>query len=108
RDPFREGAHRSSPAASIRRYTGGARPDSGRANRFAERHIGRAGDTLWPAGEVSERSKERDWKSRTGRKVRRGFKSRPLRCCRWELRLPLWQLGIGLDGVHKSALASSV
>src|SRR5439155_2261823 len=30
-------------------------------------------------GEVSERSKERDWKSRTGRKVRRGFKSRPLR-----------------------------
>src|SRR5919204_2782945 len=32
-----------------------------------------------PLGEVSERSKERDWKSRTGRKVRRGFKSRPLR-----------------------------
>jgi hypothetical protein len=31
------------------------------------------------SGEVSERSKERDWKSRTGRKVRRGFKSRPLR-----------------------------
>jgi hypothetical protein len=30
-------------------------------------------------GEVSERSKERDWKSRTCCKVRRGFKSRPLR-----------------------------
>jgi hypothetical protein len=30
-------------------------------------------------GEVSERSKERDWKSRTCRKVRRGFKSLPLR-----------------------------
>src|SRR5437588_8869215 len=35
--------------------------------------------TLLRSGEVSERSKERDWKSRTGRKVRRGFKSRPLR-----------------------------
>jgi hypothetical protein len=32
-----------------------------------------------PPGEVSEWSKERDWKSRTCRKVRRGFKSRPLR-----------------------------
>src|SRR5581483_7347813 len=30
-------------------------------------------------GEVSEWPKERDWKSRTCRKVRRGFKSRPLR-----------------------------
>src|SRR5439155_10238074 len=36
--------------------------------------------TLAAPGEVSERSKERDWKSRMGRKVRRGFKSRPLRC----------------------------
>src|SRR5206468_10830674 len=35
--------------------------------------------TLTRSGEVSERAKERDWKSRTGRKVRRGFKSRPLR-----------------------------
>src|SRR3954463_14610472 len=33
----------------------------------------------FPHGEVSERSKERDWKSRTCCKVRRGFKSRPLR-----------------------------
>jgi hypothetical protein len=31
------------------------------------------------SGEVSERPKERDWKSRTCRKVGRGFKSRPLR-----------------------------
>ena len=30
-------------------------------------------------GEVSERPKERDWKSRTRRKAGRGFKSRPLR-----------------------------
>ena len=30
-------------------------------------------------GEVSERPKERDWKSRTRRKACRGFKSRPLR-----------------------------
>ena len=30
-------------------------------------------------GEVSERPKERDWKSRTRRKAFRGFKSRPLR-----------------------------
>src|SRR5437016_9838489 len=36
-------------------------------------------DTLPPLGEVSEWSKERDWKSRTCCKVRRGFKSRPLR-----------------------------
>jgi hypothetical protein len=36
--------------------------------------------TLVRLGEVSERSKERDWKSRMGRKVHRGFKSRPLRC----------------------------
>ena len=33
-----------------------------------------------PPGEVSERPKERDWKSRTRRKACRGFKSRPLRC----------------------------
>ena len=32
-------------------------------------------------GEVSERPKERDWKSRKRRKACRGFKSRPLRCC---------------------------
>src|SRR5205823_5743931 len=32
-----------------------------------------------PLGEVSERSKERDWKSRMCRKVRRGFKSLSLR-----------------------------
>src|SRR3954454_8635268 len=36
-------------------------------------------DTLARLGEVSEWSKERDWKSRTCCKVRRGFKSRPLR-----------------------------
>src|SRR5918911_3069835 len=30
-------------------------------------------------GEVSEWSKERDWKSRTGLTLRRGFKSRPHR-----------------------------
>ena len=36
-------------------------------------------DTLARPGEVSEWSKERDWKSRTCCKVRRGFKSRPLR-----------------------------
>ena len=35
--------------------------------------------TLLQLGEVSEWSKERDWKSRTCCKVRRGFKSRPLR-----------------------------
>ena len=44
---------------------------SGRARRDAV--------TLCGPGEVSERPKERDWKSRTCRKVRRGFKSRPLR-----------------------------
>jgi hypothetical protein len=33
-------------------------------------------------GEVSEWPKERDWKSRTCRKVGRGFKSRPLRLIR--------------------------
>src|SRR3954462_5990913 len=32
-------------------------------------------------GEVSEWSKERDWKSRMCRKVHRGFKSRPRRSC---------------------------
>ena len=32
-----------------------------------------------PPGEVSERPKERDWKSRKRRKAFRGFKSRPLR-----------------------------
>ena len=36
-------------------------------------------DTLRSPGEVSERPKERDWKSRTRRKACRGFKSRPLR-----------------------------
>ena len=30
---------------------------------------------------MSERPKERDWKSRTRRKACRGFKSRPLRTC---------------------------
>ena len=35
--------------------------------------------TFRSPGEVSERSKERDWKSRMGGNVHRGFKSRPLR-----------------------------
>jgi hypothetical protein len=35
--------------------------------------------TMHALGGVSERSKERDWKSRTCRKVRRGFKSLSLR-----------------------------
>ena len=39
----------------------------------------RSSDTLCPPGEVSERPKERDWKSRKRRKAFRGFKSRPLR-----------------------------
>ena len=37
------------------------------------------GATLAALGEVSERPKERDWKSRTCRKVGRGFESLPLR-----------------------------
>ena len=40
--------------------------------REVDRYAGRL-------GEVSERPKERDWKSRTWWKLRRGFKSRPLR-----------------------------
>jgi hypothetical protein len=43
------------------------------------RLVQRGRDTLTLLGEVSEWPKERDWKSRTCRKVRRGFKSRPLR-----------------------------
>ena len=46
--------------------------------RYTELHVLR--DTLTHLGEVSERSKERDWKSRGCRKVPRGFKSLPLRC----------------------------
>src|SRR5215471_14276083 len=45
--------------------------------RYTELHVLR--DTLTLLGEVSERSKERDWKSRGCRKVPRGFKSLPLR-----------------------------
>src|SRR4029077_14661670 len=42
--------------------------------------LGRGRPILWALlGEVSERSKERDWKSRGCRKVPRGFKSLPLR-----------------------------
>ena len=37
---------------------------------------------------MSEWPKERDWKSRTCRKVRRGFKSLPLRSSRGKLRFP--------------------
>jgi hypothetical protein len=39
----------------------------------------RGGNLERRRGEVSERPKERDWKSRTRRKAGRGFKSRPLR-----------------------------
>jgi hypothetical protein len=48
----------------------------------AKRHSPRK-DLHWCGfGEVSEWPKERDWKSRTCRKVGRGFKSRPLRLVR--------------------------
>ena len=43
-------------------------------------------DTLGSPGEVSERPKERDWKSRKRRKAFRGFKSRPLRWVRSQKR----------------------
>ena len=44
--------------------------------------------TLVPLGEVSERPKERDWKSRTCRKVGRGFESLPLRSAWGSPRFP--------------------
>ena len=66
----------------------------GEGHQAAQDRLGRcngeaAGATLAPPGEVSERSKERDWKSRMGRKVHRGFKSRPLRVRRRRLRCRL-------------------
>src|SRR4029453_11523509 len=57
----------SNPSFSVRGASGPLAAEIGSA-RLAPAH-----------GEVSERSKERDWKSRTCCKVRRGFKSRPLR-----------------------------
>ena len=55
--------------------------DPGRCGLRRRVHAGlaRSSDTLCPPGEVSERPKERDWKSRKRRKAFRGFKSRPLR-----------------------------
>ena len=55
--------------------------DQGRRRVRGRVHAALAGsaDTLRSPGEVSERPKERDWKSRKRRKAFRGFKSRPLR-----------------------------
>ena len=69
-----------------RRHAGVRRParrdaDSGRGRVRGRVHTGIGLPIPCAApGEVSERPKERDWKSRTRRKACRGFKSRPLRC----------------------------
>src|SRR5207237_7928701 len=55
-------------------YAGGRRRERGGAARFARPRLPSA-----HRGGVSERSKERDWKSRMCRKVHRGFKSLSLR-----------------------------